>query len=76
MPDGTYMKIFLNRINEFKTYTLNSLKREEKRRRSRKIRRRRKKRKRRRRIRRRRKRKGGGRAIETTLSETRKGNNV
>jgi hypothetical protein len=28
MPDGTYMKIFLNRINEFKTCTLNPLKRE------------------------------------------------
>jgi hypothetical protein len=24
----TYMQIFLNRINEFKTYTVNSLKRE------------------------------------------------
>jgi hypothetical protein len=28
MPDCTYMKIFLNEINEFKTYTVNSLKRE------------------------------------------------
>lgn len=50
------MKIFLNRINEFKAYTVNSLKRggggkkEEKR--------------------------GGGGAIETTLSEIGKRNNV
>ena len=28
IPDYTYMKIILNRINEFKTYTVNSLKRE------------------------------------------------
>jgi hypothetical protein len=57
MPDYTYIKIYLNTINEFKTYTVNPLKRDRRWKRGR----------------RRRRRRG---AIETTLSEIGKGNNV